>query len=173
VQSTGATGGPRSPGAPSCNAGPDQFIEPGATAHLAGSATTTGATPMVAWKKYSGPGTVAFGNTAQTNTTATFSLPGRYTLMLSADDTVHTVAYDAVIIDVRYPVDLVRSGNDVMVRFPSTSGQKYRVECTADLAANSWTTLADNIAGTGSLLQIPHTGVVPLGSRFYRVVFLP
>ena len=49
---------------------------------------------------YSGPGTVTFGNAAQTNTTAKFSAPGVYTLELSADDGVHAVAYDAVVITV-------------------------------------------------------------------------
>src|SRR5262249_9610233 len=56
--------------------------------------------PAVQWKLYSGPGTVNFGNAALTNTTATFSAPGIYTLMLSADDGVHAVAYDAVVITV-------------------------------------------------------------------------
>ena len=46
---------------------------------------------------YSGPGTVTFGNAALTNTPATFSAPGVYTLELSADDGVHAVAYDAAI----------------------------------------------------------------------------
>lgn len=37
---------------------------------------------------------------AQTNTTAIFNAPGVYTLMLSADNGVHAVAYDAVVITV-------------------------------------------------------------------------
>jgi hypothetical protein len=57
---------------------------------------------VIQWKLYSGPNTngVAFGNTAQTNSTATFSTPGVYTLMLSASNGVHTVAYDAVVVTV-------------------------------------------------------------------------
>ena len=52
------------------------------------------------WKSYSGPGTVTFANDALTNTTANFSAPGIYTLELSADDGIHAVAYDAVVINV-------------------------------------------------------------------------
>jgi hypothetical protein len=86
---------------------------------------------------------------------------------------VHAVAYDAVVIDVRYPIDLMRSGNDVLVRFSSAAGQMYRVECSPDVNANTWSTLADNIAGTGSLLQVPHSGAMTLGRQFYRVRVLP
>lgn len=54
----------------------------------------------ILWKLYLGPGTVIFGKDAQTNTTAIFSATGIYTLMMSADDGVHAVAFDAVIIKV-------------------------------------------------------------------------
>ena len=100
VQSTGAAEGPRSPGAPSASAGGEQTMAFGATATLRGAMTAPSAKPTVLWKQYSGPGTVTFGNAAQAMTTAGFSQPGTYTLMLSADDGVHAVAYDAVTIRV-------------------------------------------------------------------------
>jgi len=101
IQSTAATGGPRSPNAPTVDAGADQSVSQATGATLTGSATGTGLTTK--WYVYpysTPPGTVTFGNSAALSTTASFSAPGTYTLMLSADDGVHTVAYDAVIITV-------------------------------------------------------------------------
>jgi hypothetical protein len=106
VQTTGPNEGPRSPGAPSANAGPDQSIAVGAPLQLQGFVSFSGTPPAIQWEFYSGPGTVTFGNAAQTNTTATFSGPGVYTLRLSADDSVHAVAYDAVVITVGSVINL-------------------------------------------------------------------
>ena len=115
IQTTGSTEGPRSSGAPTANAGTDQSIAFGQPAQLQGIVNFTGAQPTIQWKQYSGPGTVTFGNAAQTNTTATFSAPGVYTLMLSADDGVHAVAYDAVVITVSptITVAIARAGTNV------------------------------------------------------------
>ncbi|EDY19000.1 hypothetical protein CfE428DRAFT_3658 [Chthoniobacter flavus Ellin428] len=172
VQSTGATGGPRSPGAPTATAGADQTINFGATVTLAGNITATGS-PTVQWKMVSGPGTVTFGNAAQPATTATFSLPGAYILMLNADDGVHAVARDAVTMNVLLPSAGFRSGNNFVVQFPTLSGRTYRVEESADMSATSWTTTVDNIAGSGAVQQIPVTGALANPQRFYRVRVLP
>ena len=45
---------------------------------------------MALWTKTAGPGTVTFGNDSLVNTTATFSLPGLYTLRLSVSDSLLT-----------------------------------------------------------------------------------
>lgn len=172
VQSTTATGGPRSPGAPTASAGTDQTIHFGDTATLPGNVTATGA-PTVQWKMYSGPGTVAFGNDAQAATTATFSLPGTYVLMLNADDGVHAVARDVVTIEVVLALTGFRSGNDFVVQFPTISGRTYRVEESADMSPTSWITTVDNIAGTGAVKQISVTGALANQNRFYRVRVLP
>lgn len=174
VQGTGPSGGPRSPGQPGANAGPDQFINWSDTTLLQGSTTDPDApqTPVtIRWSQYNGPGTVTFGNASQAQTTVTFSLPGRYTLMLSADDGVHTPAYDAVVVEARLNPEILRSGTDALIRFASVNGRKYRVERSGNLS--SWTTLADNVPGTGSLLQTTHPGALSLGAQFYRVVVLP
>ena len=172
VQSTGATQGPRSPGAPSASAGPAQTIAFGAVAALQGSITATGS-PVVQWRMVSGPGTVTFGNAAQAATTATFSLPGSYTLMLSADDGVHAVASDAVTITVVFAAEGSVSGGDFIVRFPTLAGRTYRLEDSPDLSSTSWTTLADNIAGNGNPMQWPIAGALAMSRRFYRVKVLP
>lgn len=117
VQSTGPLEGPRSPGAPVANAGPDVTVGPGATVTLQGSVSFSNLTPVVRWKQYSGPGTVAFENTAKLQSKVTFSTNGVYTLMLSADDGVHAVAYDAVVITVTSNIQLTitRSGTNALV----------------------------------------------------------
>jgi len=100
VQSTGPTGGPRSTltAKPTANAGADQLIPPGMIT-LAGSSTGTGTTAT--WSLYPGaPGTVLFGNANLLTSSATFTTPGVYTLLLQVADGIHTPAYDAVMITV-------------------------------------------------------------------------
>jgi len=173
VQSTGATGGPRSPGAPSASAGSDQFIPFGSSAALQGSVTTTGTAPTVQWKVYSGPGTVTFGDATQPATTASFSQPGSYLLMLSAADGVHAVAYDAVTINVTLAVNGSANGQDFVVQFPTQSGRTYQVVASPDLTSASWTTAVSNIAGTGGTIQVPIIGALSNVKQFYRVEVLP
>ena len=100
IQTTGPTEGPRSPGAPSVNAGADQFHETATTISLNGSVSDPSGRAAILWKVYSGPAGVSFANANQAATTATLSGPGTYTFMLSADDGVHAVAYDAVVVRV-------------------------------------------------------------------------
>jgi hypothetical protein len=100
IQTTGPAEGPRSPGAPSVEAGPDQFLEWPASISLSGSVNDPSGRANVSWKVYSGPTGVSFANADQATTTATISAPGSYTFMLSADDGTHVVAYDAVVVRV-------------------------------------------------------------------------
>ena len=72
-------------------AGPDASAAFPASAALNGTVTDDAkpAPPgafTTAWSKAAGPGTVTFGNTAAIDTTADFTLPGIYTLRLTADD---------------------------------------------------------------------------------------
>ncbi len=173
VQSTGATGGPRSPGAPSANAGPDQSVSLGTPTLLPGVVNSPLGNPTILWRQYAGPGAAAIANPGAASTTATFNIPGSYTLMLSVDDGTHAVAYDASVFQVRLPLNVQISGPDVLVTFPSTVGLRYRVECTDDLAGGAWTILSDNIAGSGGVLMTPHPNATGLGQFFYRVAILP
>jgi hypothetical protein len=152
IQSTGPNEGPRSPGAPIVNAGADQVVSLGATANLQGTSLYTNAAPIFTqWRLYSGPGAVTFGNANQTNTTASFTSPGTYTLMLSASNGVHTTAYDAVLVTVQdtIRVTISLSGPDLLLRW-SGGRAPYQIERTSDLSSAQWspvmTTSTTNLA---------------------------
>ncbi len=109
VQTTGPTEGPRSPGAPIAFAGPDRTVATGVSVNLGGFVSYTNASPTILWRLYSGPTNLVFGNVSLTNTTATFNAPGVYTLMLSASNGVHAVAYDAAVITATSAITLAVS----------------------------------------------------------------
>ena len=155
IQTTGTNEGPRSPGTPVANAGPDLTVPVGQLISLQGVVTFSNSPPVIQWKSYSGPGTVTFGNAALTNTTATFSAPGTYTLELSADDGVHAVAYDAVIIAVTngINVSLILAGTNLNLSWTGGS-PPYVVQWTGTLPAASWNDLATT---TGNSTIIPIT----------------
>jgi hypothetical protein len=67
---------------------------------LNGTVTDPSGQATILWKLYSAPAGVTFGNSSQAATTVTMTSSGTYTFMLSADDGVHAVAYDAVVVRV-------------------------------------------------------------------------
>jgi hypothetical protein len=163
IQTTGTNEGPRSAGAPSASAGADQTVMSGQAAQLTGVVSFSNAPPMTEWKVCAGPGTVTFGNTAQPNTTASFSAPGTYTLELSADDSLHAVAYDAVVVTVSnlIHVSIVRSGTNLNVNW--TGGvAPYVVQQTGALPAVSW---SDIVTTSIQSAILPHTNM----AGFFRV----
>jgi hypothetical protein len=162
VQTTGTNEGPRSAGAPVANAGADQTVMFGQSAQLVGVVNFLNPPPIIQWKNYSGPGTVTFGNAALTNTTATFSAPGTYTLELSADDGIHAVAYDAVIINVTNVINMsiARIGTNVNVSWVGGVAP-YVVQRTGALPA-TWSDLLTT-SHTSTNLPITNT------AGFFRV----
>jgi hypothetical protein len=107
---------------------------------LQGSVQYTNSAPlMVKWKMYSGPGTVTFGDPSRTNTTASFDTPGVYTLMLSADDGIHTPAYDAVVMTLRDGIhlDLRRDGTNLAVSWTGGS-PPFQLDRAPFLSATEW-----------------------------------
>ena len=152
IQTTGANEGPRSAGAPLANAGPDQTVVFGQPAQLAGVVNFSNPPPVIQWKAYSGPGAVVFGNAAQTNTTANFSAPGTYTLELSANDGIHAIAYDALVVTVTniIQVSLTRAGTNVIARWTGGTAP-YVVQQTGTLPAASWSDLLTTSANSASL----------------------
>jgi K319-like protein len=163
IQSTGPNEGPRSPGAPTADAGSDQTVSLGAAVQLHGVVNSTGSPLVISWKLYSGPGTVTFGDAAQTNTTATFSAPGTYILMLSADDGVHAIAYDAVIVTVINGIALSISMSNTNANLTWVGGSPpYILQQSDTSPGSSWE----------GVVTTSQTSVsVPLSpsNRFFRV----
>lgn len=166
IQATGPTEGPRSPGGPRVDAGSDRTAVVGNPVTLLGAATTSSPPSVINWKLYSGPNTngVAFGNAAQTNSTATFSTPGVYTLMLSASNGVHTVAYDAVVVTVS-PTNVIRltgapAGANLNLSWTGGTGP-FVIQKTATLIP-SWSNVLTTSQQNAS---IPITGA----NAYFRV----
>jgi len=65
------------------------------------------------------------------------------------------------------------SGTNTLVSFPSVLGTVYRVEFRDDVAGSGWTLLADQVIGTGGVVQIIDSGSLALPRRFYRLDVLP
>jgi hypothetical protein len=163
VDTTGPNQGPRSPGAPTANAGADQSVSLAAGVQLQGAVAYSNTAPVISWKVYSGPGNANFSNASQTNASVSFTSPGVYTLMLSADDAVHAVAYDAVVITVTNGIGLSLSINSTNANLNWVGGSPpYVVQQSDSLPANSWTGITTTSQTSAS---------IPLSSsnRFYRV----
>jgi hypothetical protein len=146
VQSTGPNGGPRSPGAPVAHAGGDLFGIAGVPVQLNASVTYS-APVQVSWTFYSGPsgpsapGTVLYDNSAPiTNTTAIFSLPGNYTLLLTADDGIHAIAYDALHVTITDAITLriANAGSNVNLTWTGPASTSV-IERTTSLNNPQWT----------------------------------
>jgi hypothetical protein len=118
---------------------------------------------VVQWKSYSGPTNVSFADATRTNTTVSFGTPGLYALMLSADDNIHTVAYDAVVIQVTDAITtrIIRAGNNIMVAWTGGKGP-YELQRAGSLPATSWVAIATT---SGTNWALPNDS----GPAFYRV----
>src|SRR5207248_1179308 len=71
------------------------------TTTLTGSIVDPSGSATILWKLYSGPAQVNFANPNAATTLVNFSQQGTYTFELSANDGVHAVAYDAMIVTVQ------------------------------------------------------------------------
>jgi hypothetical protein len=152
IQTTGPNEGPRSANPPSANGGPDRTVSPGQPVTLQGSVTWIGLPTTNRWKLYSGSGAATFADAAQTNTTVTFSAPGSYTLLLSADDGVHAVAYDAAVFTVAQTISVTisRNGQDVLLNWSGGSAP-FVIERTAALSPPDWQPFLTNFQFSATL----------------------
>jgi len=146
---------------PAVDAGVGQTIVLPNVANLSGNVTDDGlptSTLSVSWSKANGPGNVTFGNSNSQNSTAAFSLPGTYTLRLTASDSTLTASADVTVVanttsTNRAPV--VNAGPDQTMTLPAV----------ANLAG----TVVDDGLPTGSTLittwsKMSGPGVVTFGS---------
>lgn len=88
--------------APSVNAGLDRTVTLPNSANLDGTVSDDGlpnppVTVTTTWSKFSGPGTVTFGNANAVDTTANFSAAGTYVLRLTASDSALSANDDVTI----------------------------------------------------------------------------
>jgi len=67
----------------------------------------------------------------------------------------------------------MKRGDGWTVSFTTEVSQRYRLERTDALSPGSWTTVADDIAGTGGIVQVIDRGEVSQSKRFYRAQTLP
>ena len=100
VETTGPTEGPRSPGFPIVDAGADQLVDLGTSVMLQGVVNGPARTVTVQWRVYSGPNDTTLGSPNSADTSVSFTHPGSYVFELSAEDNIHAVAYDAVVVSV-------------------------------------------------------------------------
>jgi len=68
---------------------------------------------------------------------------------------------------------LEHNGTNVWLSLLSEVGWSYRVERTENLPPTNWTTVMDNLPGTGWILQIIDSGEGIHAGRFYRAATLP
>jgi hypothetical protein len=80
-----------------------------------------------------------------------------------------------VILPVPLPrISSVRTaGNDFVLTFSTLSNQLYVVQSSGDLSSGVWTTLTNNLPGTGGPVAVTDVGAVLFSNRFYRVRQLP
>lgn len=159
IQTTGPSEGPRSPGAPIVRAGPDQAVLAGVPVTLQGAVDFVGVLPSVRWTLYAGAGPVVWSEASRTNGMITFNTPGTYTLMLSADDGVHAVAYDAVVISVAPVIQLsvVRTAGSLQMNWQGGE-PPFVVERTAALFPPAWSGIVTTSLSSASVPLAGNSG---------------
>ena len=107
-------------GPPTVSAGSDRTINLSGSATLNGTVSGGGGAVQTTWSKVSGPGTVTFANASAVDTTARFSLPGSYTLRLTANNGALSASDDMVVTVRQTPS--VSAGPNLTVNVGATTG---------------------------------------------------
>ena len=66
-----------------------------------------------------------------------------------------------------------KQGTTFRLKFTSVAGRLYRVERSRTLLPGSWVKVADQVPGTGSLVEVADTAAGIVQQGFYRVILLP
>jgi len=64
-------------------------------------------------------------------------------------------------------------GSDVHISFRSVAGKKYLVESNQSFPSGPWSVVANNVAGSGGIVQVIDSGAAGLPKQFYHVQVLP
>jgi RHS repeat-associated protein len=109
---------------PTINAGPNQTIALPRTATLTGTVADDGlptnSVPVTKWSQISGTGIVTFEDSAQCETTASFSNPGVYTLRLTASDSELSASSDVTItVQPENQAPTASAGADQIISLPN------------------------------------------------------
>jgi hypothetical protein len=64
-----------------------------------------------------------------------------------------------------------QAASDMLISLSTASNRLYRVEWAEQPVTNSWSTLTNNVTGTGGIVTVTDPGAVDLPRRFYRVRF--
>ena len=73
-----------------------------------------------------------------------------------------------------HPSTLTPGRTNVLIGFSTAAGSLYRVQRSAGLTAPvQWSVVADNVPGTGAIVEVSDPVAVGAPQRFYRVVLLP
>ncbi|HEY6168417.1 MAG TPA: proprotein convertase P-domain-containing protein, partial [Verrucomicrobiae bacterium] len=70
-------------------------------------------------------------------------------------------------------VSITLAGTNAEVAFSSVANKVYRVERNDDLSGTNWTSVANNVPGTGANVTVTNLGAAALPQRTYRVRLLP
>ena len=163
--------------APTASAGPARTLTLPAVLALHGSFSDDGlpnspGVPAISWSRVSGPGVVGFSAANRLDTSATFSVAGRYVLRLTVNDGELSGTGD-VTVDVvggeTPPAVGIVPGAIPALGFTTEADRSYTVQARDDLGAGTWSTVQQVTAGTaGRVIQVPLSGSGV--RRFFRVV---
>lgn len=64
---------------------------------------------------------------------------------------------------------LQRDGANIRIRFTTLSNKLYGVDYRTNLAAGSWTSLTNNLTGTGGTMTVTNIGAASRAKCFYRI----
>src|ERR1035437_4915120 len=102
--------------------------------------------------------------TATTNSTIGFTFHSRNFV-----DPTQFPFLEITAVPISQITSLVIAGPDVKISFTTTNGVSYTVEYENDLVTGSWSTLTNNIPGTGGIITITDPRAVALPQRYYKV----
>jgi glucose/arabinose dehydrogenase len=135
---------------------------------------TAGSIYRIVWKDTDGDGMADdweqqyFGSATSAVANADPDSDGFSNLQESLADTNPTNAASALRI-----TSVTNNRTNGVVNFTSATNKLYQLQRSDDLMSNSWTTVTNNVTGTGGIIPLIDVDVVGITQRFYRVHLLP